>query len=237
MKNKYNFSLSMPLFILIGLLVMNHSLFIHAQEEELLHSELLEKSKNHYQEGERLYEEGDYLGSDEEFKKAQDLLDSLEEKEAVDKQREESLISENNTDKQTTGDTKKAGSEDYLKKALGFSSNGESDKAIENYQKAGLLMPKNADIHYNIAIEYLKTSRFKQAVEELEKVILLNPRDKDAYYNLGILYEEHIKDLKTARLYYSRYLKFAKGNKDIEEVKTWISLIDKKLKSGSLKGL
>lgn len=85
--------------------------------------------------------------------------------------------------------------------------------------KAIALEPKNANLHYNLAVEYLKTKQFKAAEQALKKVIQLNPKDKDAYYNLGVLYEIYLEDKRQALDYYCRYLKLAPQAEDAGKVK------------------
>ncbi len=87
-----------------------------------------------------------------------------------------------------------------------------------------------ADLHYNQALAYLKTKKYREAADALIKVIQLNPKDKDAHYNLGVLYESYLNDKKKALYYYAQYIKYGKGKEDTGEVKQWILQLKKELK-------
>lgn len=191
-------------------------------QQELSRKEILEISQKHFQEGERFYNQGDYSRADEEFKKAQILLEGL--KEVIIEEKKEDISCE---------DQPKKTEEDYnglVKKALEYAKSNKSEEAITYYLKAIALQPNNPDPHYNLAIEYLKTQNFSQAAEELKKVIELNPKDSDAYYNLGVLYEDYLKDLELAKFYYTQYLKLSPHAPDAEDVKKWLRRIDKGVK-------
>lgn len=92
------------------------------------------------------------------------------------------------------------------------------------------LGPKDADIHYNLALLYLKTKQYQEAAACLQKVIQLNPKDKDAYYNLGVLYESYLGDKKKALDYYAQYIKYVSGKGDTPEVKQWMRQLKKEMK-------
>ncbi|MFC1592401.1 tetratricopeptide repeat protein [Candidatus Omnitrophota bacterium] len=227
MNNKHAFCFFIRVILVTVFLTVSQVLCVSAQESEVSRSQLVEKSKQHYQEGEKLYAEGNYSGADEAFKKAQDLLDYIEPPElVVEKQAAGSIPAGNNKDIAVEEEARV----DYLKKALEFSNRGASQKAIPNYLKAIESIPANADIYYNLAVEYLKTKQFDLAAEAFQQVIRLNPRDKDAHYNLGVLYEGDIKDLRQAKFHYSRYVKLAKKGSDVNEVRKWIRDINEQLK-------
>ncbi|MFH1577452.1 MAG: hypothetical protein ABIC18_00055, partial [Candidatus Omnitrophota bacterium] len=164
-----------------------------------------------------------------EFKKAQELLDRLEPQGAVIEEKTETkppqAVVKDKKEAPLTSET-----ENDIGKALAFTKNKESEKAISYYLKAIDAIPDNAGLHYNLAIEYLRTRQFHQATDELHKVIQLNSKDKDAYYNLGILYEIYLGDLERAKFCYNRYIEFAAGADDTNNVKLWIMEIDKKIK-------
>ncbi|MFH1577565.1 MAG: hypothetical protein ABIC18_00635, partial [Candidatus Omnitrophota bacterium] len=59
------------------------TLYVYAQDQGLSREQIINQSREHYSEGERLYKQGDYTRADQEFKKAQELLDRLEPQGAV----------------------------------------------------------------------------------------------------------------------------------------------------------
>ena len=227
MRNKYKISCRLILVIIFLFLVTKDILIVRA-EEEVSREQLLQKSRQYFQEGERFYNQGDYPRADEEFKKAQELLEGLKHDQTLvvtEYEKEESSLIEN--------EAKETGLADYdvyLESAMGFAKNGDSERAISYYLRAIALAADKSNLYYNLAIEYLKTKQFNQAAEELNKVIQLDPKDKDAFYNLGVLYENYLGDLERARLYYKRYIKLAPHAVDVKNVKSWIRRIDKEIK-------
>ena len=77
---------------------------------------------------------------------------------------------------------------EYVKVAIAYAKDGESDKAISYYLKAIDLVPASSDLHYNLAIGYLKIHDYRRAEREFKRAISFNSDNKDAYYNLGVLY-------------------------------------------------
>ena len=230
MNNKYKIlSYLVIILIIISLLIIKDAVIVWAQKLELSRGQVLEKSKQHFQQGEAFYNQGDYSRADEEFRKAQELLEGLKQQEA---DIEQEIKEEDSFIEDMSAEPEVENYDEYLKKALAFAKSGESERAISHYQKAIVLAPDKSNLHYNLAIEYLKTKQFTQAAEELNKVIRLNPKDKDAYYNLGVLYENYLRDIKRARFYYLRYIKFAPQAADIDNVKAWIRQIDSEIKLG-----
>jgi len=209
-RNKHKVSYPIIILIIVFLITEGDLMNTQAQEPKLSREQIIQESRQHFQEGERFYNQGDYSRADEEFKKAQGLLDGLI--------------------KNQPAETEKVDYIEFVKKALESAENGKSEEAITHYLKAIALSPNNANLHYNLAIEYLKTRQFAQGAEELNRVIQLNPKDSDAYYNLGVLYEDYLGDLKLAKFYYTQYLKFSPRAADADEVKKWLRQIDKKVK-------
>ena len=106
---------------------------------------------------------------------------------------------------------------------------GNSLPTIKTYLKLLRLYPDNADIHYNLAILYLKTVDYWDASRELMQAVRINPRDEDAWYNLAILYEIFLSNKKLAISSYRKYLKLDPKAKDRGLVKGWIRLLEKKV--------
>ena len=168
--------------------------------------EKVQKARDHYAAGKQLVQESNYSAANDEFKKAQALLQdaSLENPLPV-KEAPKAIVPETNKE-------------------------GDADEALSFYLKAIELAPGDIDLHYNLALLYLKTKQYKEAAARLEKVIQLNPKDKDAYYNLGVLYESYLGDKKKALDYYAQYIKYGSANTDALEVKQWMRQLKKELK-------
>jgi len=219
------------IFITVGFLIGGGVVILaQMQEEHSSRQEILKRSTEHFQKGEKFYQQGDYLHANEEFKKAQELLDGIRPEELTIEEAAMEPEESSGSIKDKEAQAKELNYDELLRRALAYSKSRESQKAIWHYLRAISLKPDNADLHYNLAIEYLKTKQFNQAAEELQKVIQLNPKDKDAYYNLGLLYESYLRDLMQAKFYYTQYVKLAKGEADVDEVKVIIRQIDKQIR-------
>lgn len=178
-------------------------------EVELSAEQKIKKAKEYYLTGKQLIQQGNYSAADEEFKKAQQLL------------KESSSTATSKT---------QPALQSPVAKAWEVAKKGGLEEAILQYVKAISLEPQNPDLHYNLAIEYLKTNQFMKASEAFKRVIQLNPKDKDAYYNLGVLYESYFGDKKQAIAYYAKYIKLASRKEDTRQVKAWIRQIKAEIK-------
>lgn len=185
-------------------------------EVELSAEQKIKKAKEYYLSGKQFIQQGNYSVADEEFKKAQQLLKGLSTALTQGPKQSPAVTPPN--------------FKSLAVEAWETAKKGESEEAISHYLKAITLDPKNSDLHYNLAIEYLKTNQFMKASEALMQVIQMNPKDKDAYYNLGVLYESYFGDKKQAIAYYIQYIKLAGEEKDTGEVKTWIRQMDKEIR-------
>jgi tetratricopeptide (TPR) repeat protein len=65
------------------------------------------------------------------------------------------------------------------------------------------------------------------AIDEYEKALRLNPQDADTHYNLAIIYDEVSKNPKRAIEHYQKYLELKPDAADIDEVKDWITRLEK----------
>ena len=101
---------------------------------------------------------------------------------------------------------------------------------ISYYLEAIKKNPEDSDLHYNLAVVYLKNNQYADAAGSLKKAVSLNPKDKNAYYNLAVLYESYLNDTRQALEYYSRYLRLSSKAEDTREVKSWMNQIKKELK-------
>jgi len=168
----------------------------------------LKKAKEYYLAGEKYLQEGDYILADEELKKAQELLGGIPARRALPAPAslaaEEAPLSS-------------------ARRAWLLSKKEQSKEAIVLYLRAVEIEPRNSDLYYNLAIEYLKTRQFNLAVNMFLKSLSLNPNQADACYNLGVIYEEQLKDNKKAIEYYQKYLKYAPEAQDKNEVQSWVA--------------
>ncbi len=80
--------------------------------------------------------------------------------------------------------------EDYIKRGNAYSSIGEHDKAIADYDQAIKLKPNYAKAYYNRGNAYRDKVDFDKAIADYTKAIELKPDYAEAYYNRGKLYDE-----------------------------------------------
>jgi tetratricopeptide (TPR) repeat protein len=62
------------------------------------------------------------------------------------------------------------------------------DAALEQFQKAAALEPKDLESHQGIAATLQDMGRLNEAIDEYNRVIALKPDDANAYSNLGNCY-------------------------------------------------
>lgn len=202
-----------------------------AEEKTVLSiEEKIQKAQQHYLKGKQLIETQDYQTADEEFKKAQALLESSpSETQAPSgsiKEDKSSVIKESKeVEVKLEGDTPVT----LAKTAMELDQKNQHEEAITFYLKAIQLQPKNSDLYYNLGVEYLKINQYAQAEEAFKIAVQLNPRDKDAYYNLGILYDSYLINKKEAINCYLRYLKLASSKEEATKIRQRIEQLKKEL--------
>lgn len=167
------------------------------QEPQLTRQEKIGKAKEYHLAGEQYLRDGNYAAADEAFKKAQQVL----------------------------GQTAKTDIQPPVTKDQPVTKEAKSGQPIANYLKGLETNPKNPDLYYNLAVEYLKIHDYGKATEALKKAIKLNPRDRDAYYNLGVLYDDYFQDKKQALLYYRKYVSLERDPVSARLVMDWIKEI------------
>lgn len=205
----------------------------------LTQEEKVQKAREHYASGKALLEQGDYRAADAQFKKAQGLLNqdssispdtagsSLRANEAS-----EAIFSEIASSPAAPRNDHPSNTLSVAKRAWEAAQKGAAQEAVSFYQEAINASPANANLYYNLALEYLKLKRFKEAAQAFSRAVQLNQRDKDAYFNLAVLYESYLNDKKQALGYYTQYLKYAGSpNDNNAEVKEWVRQIKKELKA------
>jgi tetratricopeptide (TPR) repeat protein len=64
------------------------------------------------------------------------------------------------------------------------------DKALETYQRAALLDPDRAALHFRIGLVLSKLGRWSEAEKAYLEVIRLEPDNPETHQNLGFVYYE-----------------------------------------------
>lgn len=207
-----------------------------AQETKSLAADSsLNKVQEHYLLGKEFLRQENYTAADEEFKKAQLLLESSAAEDQIIKAPDIMVIPVNKPAVLKTPALKdheiKGGGikkEDHPK--ISVSSDSPADEIISFYKRASQAIPKNPDLHYNLAVGYLKNKDFNNAALALKNALRLNPKDRDACYNLAVLYESYLGQKKEAVNYYNRYLRLSPRAADSMNVRKWVQEIKRELK-------
>lgn len=76
---------------------------------------------------------------------------------------------------------------------------GHCDDAAELYERALIVDPENADLHYNHAIALEDQKRYASAISAYQRVLELAPDYIDAHYNVGLLYDKTGEPQKALR--------------------------------------
>lgn len=171
-----------------------------------------QKARECFLAGKELLAKGDYAAANEAFKNAQKLLEGIPAgtSDAAEGPARFSMINS---------------APAYVKKALEADRKGDFEEAADNYRKAAEFSPRDADIHYNAGVEFLKLNRFPEAAKAFQYTVAMNPRDKEAYYNLGVLYDGRLNDKDKALECYLCYLSLDPYGNDAESVKAAVSRI------------
>jgi Flp pilus assembly protein TadD len=80
---------------------------------------------------------------------------------------------------------------------------GNYDAAINVYQQAATIQPKNASIHSGIGIVYIKQGNLQAALTAFRRAIQLNPNNADYQYALGYV-SSNLGDYVTAKEAYRK---------------------------------
>lgn len=86
--------------------------------------------------------------------------------------------------------------EEHLQRGNQFDENGDSDRAIAEWQEASSLDPDCTEAHYNLGIAYADEGHADLAIAELREVVRLDPLDLDARREIAEIYleTEHFDD-------------------------------------------
>ena len=80
--------------------------------------------------------------------------------------------------------------EEHVNRGVTYNELGESRKAIQEYDKAIQLDPKDARAYNNRGAAYRKLGEHQRAIHDYDKAIQLDPNDGYAYYTRGFTYVE-----------------------------------------------
>ena len=68
----------------------------------------------------------------------------------------------------------------YNRLGITFRKQGKFDEAIENYERALLVLPESEALYYNLALVHAETRNFKKAKMSLAQALKINPNLQEA---------------------------------------------------------
>ena len=80
-------------------------------------------------------------------------------------------------------------SQGYLRQGIEAYHKGEYDCAIENFTKAIVLKPNDANVYNHRGVVYYYKGDYDHAIEDFTKTIELNPNNVETYLHRGLAYQ------------------------------------------------
>ncbi len=112
--------------------------------------------------------------------------------------------------------------------AQGYSNEGDTEKAIEEYKLAVIFDPNSALIHARLSSEFIKKGMLSSAMESAKEAVRLNPAFVDARLILGGLYSA-VHENQSAVDEYDRVLKLDPKNEEALIYKAQVLMEDGKV--------
>ena len=101
------------------------------------------------------------------------------------------------------------------------------EKAKQFFIKALEINPNFIDALLQQALIHRDAGAFSEAEDLLRRAEAIEPKHALVNYNLGVLYELYLQDYSLAIKYYERYVSVSTAE-DVETVKRWIQLLERK---------
>jgi len=118
------------------------------------------------------------------------------------------------------------GSHNNFNMAIAYGNLGKDSEAEESLKQALAINPEHPVAMNEYALLYRRTGRFDEAKVLYEKLLSEYPEFMPARKNLGILCDLYLNDAPCAM---EQYTVYSKAYPNDEDVKIWISGLDKKL--------
>lgn len=115
----------------------------------------------------------------------------------------------------------------YVNLGLIAEQQNEMDKAYQHYKKALTINPANTDALLLLGKQEIQRGEFFEAEKSLLKASATDSDNAAIHFNLGVLYELYLQRYDDAVDHYERYIEIGAGS-DIETVKRWIKLLERK---------
>ena len=115
---------------------------------------------------------------------------------------------------------------------------GNYQKAVEAYQRALKVTPRDPDILTDMGIAYRRLGNPKESVQCFRRAIAANPNHALALFNLGIVLRDDVKDYPGALKAWETFLEKAGNTPHAVMVRPWVKQLRDKVArptSGSMK--
>jgi tetratricopeptide (TPR) repeat protein len=117
--------------------------------------------------------------------------------------------------------------------AQGYSNEGETDKAIEEYKLALIFDPNSALLHARLSAEFIKKGMLSSAMESAKEAVRQDPNFVDARLILGGLYSA-VHENQSAVEEYDRVLKMDPKNEEALIYKAQVLMEDGKVSQAAV---
>ncbi|MDN6318610.1 MAG: tetratricopeptide repeat protein [Marinobacter sp.] len=104
---------------------------------------------------------------------------------------------------------------------------GDMSAAIDAWQLAVALNPRDVVTRNNLALLLKQANRFDEAAELLETGLESSPKVAELHYNLAVISELYLLDLKKALSHYKRYQSLSAS--EDKKVEGWIADLQRRL--------
>jgi len=81
----------------------------------------------------------------------------------------------------------------HMNLAIEYNEKGNTQRALQELERALELKPHDALIHNNFGIVYIKMEQYQPALKAFKEALKLTPHYSHAHYNLGTLYTHYQK--------------------------------------------
>ncbi len=96
------------------------------------------------------------------------------------------------------------------------------EKSMPALERAQSIRPSEFEVNYHIGRALSKLGNAGDAIEQFEKVISENPNHIGAHFGLAKTYDEQVKDLGKAGMYYKKIIEIQPDHPESTNIRYWI---------------
>ena len=109
----------------------------------------------------------------------------------------------------------------YLFAGMILAKRGENLAAVEAYEKASAINPKDPEVLFNLGIAYFNVGRYNDSINSYAKSLKIDPNNGEAYFGMGAAYFNK-REYSTAKKQYEASLKKKRVNTADSKVREYI---------------